>query len=157
MNPSTLDFAEEEEKFQLFLFELEDRQEAFIENSTAQGYQLDYTSQSLTELERYLTAMPFSWDDKSDEAVGRRLDCWTYLGEVVRQNHGGDWQLSWNDDNSANRGQFVITGHAPVEGVEFTPLRLIKTFIQRGQSGALNRAVQAQVNPTPVDFSDLRE
>jgi hypothetical protein len=157
MNPSSLDFTEATEKFQLFLFELEDRQEAFTEMAAAEGYVLDYCLGSLTELERYLTALTWSWDDKSDEAVGRRLDCWTYLGEVMRRNYGGDWQLSWNDDNSANRGHFFITGHRPIDGVEFTPLRLVKAFIQRGKPGALTRAVQVQAVSTQIDLRDLRE
>jgi hypothetical protein len=53
MNTSTLNLAEEEEKFQIFLFEMSDRQEAFI-GSLSKRYTLDYTLQSLAELERYI-------------------------------------------------------------------------------------------------------
>jgi hypothetical protein len=156
MNTSTLNLAEEEEKFQIFLFEMSDRQEAFI-GSLSKRYTLDYTLQSLAELERYIRENQIDWNDKSDNAVSQRLDCWTYLGEVMRHNYGGSWHLSWNDENTTNHGQYVIIGHTKVLGIEFTPLRLVKAFIQRGRGGELLRAVQAQINPVQLDLSDLRE
>lgn len=123
MNPNILNLAQAEENFQLFLFELDDRQEDFITAAEVKSFALDYSLKSLPELERYVKEAQFNWEDKADAAVGQRLDCWTYLGEVMRQNHGGAWQLSWDDDNTANRGQYVIAGHTATAGIEFTPLR----------------------------------
>lgn len=157
MNPFNLNPVEENERLQLFNFSKADEQEAFIENAAQEGYVLDYSMNSLPELERYVRTKKMVVDAISDEAVGQRMDCWTYLGEVVRQNFGGRWQVSFNEENTLNRGLFVVEGHAKTPGVEFVPNRLLQAFIQRGRGGEWRRAIEAQVNPRPVDFSDLME
>lgn len=152
-----LDPEQENERLQLFTFNKADEQDAFIETAEQEGYLLDYSLNSLTELERYVRANNLTVSDKSNKAIAQRMDCWTYLGEVVRRNFGGRWQVSMNDENSLNRGLFVIEGHAKTPGVEFVPSRLLQAFIQRGRGGEWRRAIEAQTDPRPVDFSDLQE
>lgn len=147
----------ENERLQLFNFSLPDEQEAFIDAATAEGYVFDYSLTSLADLERYVRAKALTVSDASDEAVAQRVNCWAYLGQVVRHNFGGRWAISMNEDNSLNRGLFVVEGHAKTPGVEFVPNRLLQAFIQRGRGGEWRRAIEAQTNPQPIDLSDLVE
>ena len=152
-----LDPEEENERLQLFTFNKVDEQEAFIASAEQEGYALNYSLDSLAELERYVRAKNLIVNDTSEEAIAQRVDCWTYLGEVVRLNFGGRWQVSMNDENSLNRGLFVIEGHAKTPGVEFVPNRLLQAFIQRGRGGEWRRAIEAQINPRAIDLSDIQD
>lgn len=148
---------DENEKLNLFLFEMDDLQEAFVEQAEAEGYTLDLSLDSLDELERYVIDTQVTFEDTSDAALAQRTNCWCYLGEVVRENCGGHWAFSANEENSVNWGMYVITGHSPVEGVEFEPLGTLKGFILHGTPGGLRAAVEADINPEEIDFSDIEE
>lgn len=153
-----LDSEEENEKLQLFIFEISDRQEAFMDAVAAKGYRLDYTFDTLSELERYIQAHAarMTWADKSDEAVAQRVDCWSYLGETFRKNYGGSWQVSLDDAQNVNYGMFVIQGFDAV-GVEFEPLGTLRRYMRQAKPGGLRSMMDAHVHVAPLDLSDLPE
>lgn len=79
------------------------------------------------------------------------------LGEVVRLNYGGKWVLSLEDPQSPHFNMPVLVGHAPVEGVEFAPILVMRSYALRRKKGTLKRAVDAQVSPEPLDLSGMTE
>jgi hypothetical protein len=80
-----------------------------------------------------------------------------YLGEIVRTNYGGKWHLSLDDPKNVNFNTPVIIGHTPIEGLEFSPIRTMRAFALKRQPGMLSRAINADINPRPIDLSDLIE
>jgi hypothetical protein len=159
MNLDRIEYNQDEEndKLQIFLFNMIEEEIDFIEQARREGYQLnaEHTVSSLSELERYVLDKGINYQDKSDEALHHRSLCWYYLGEVVRENFGGYWQFSMNEDNTMHWGLYVIEGHTPIPGLEFEPLGLLKRFTRRRNLGSLRRAIESQVNPEPVDLSEF--
>ena len=147
----------ENEKLQLFIFEMGDRQEAFLASLRAQGYRLDYSLATLPELERYIDARKpaMQWRDKSDAAIDLRLDCWSYLGECFRKVFGGGWNVSLEEPDGILYGQFVIEKFDEI-GQEFDPLGTLQSYLLRGRP-SLRSMMEAHVDYTPIDLSDLPE
>ncbi|GEM_PF-824398 len=158
MTKKTATAATKKEELQTFLFYLDDNQEEFIDNLTAQGYNLDYSLDTLPELERYIQGKgeQIAWKNKAESAATLRLPIWSYIGETFRQTFGGGWLVSLDDSDSVNYGQWVIKGFDTV-GVEFDPLGILQGYLLRGKPGALARALEAHVNAIPLDLSHLPE
>ena len=51
----------------------------------------------------------------------------------------------------------VIAGISPIADYYFSPLHLMRAYALRGTRAMLAVAVEAYVNPKPLDFSDLVE
>jgi hypothetical protein len=154
----TYNLDEEEQKLEGFLMAMVEEGIDFVEQAQAQGYHLnnEHSLASLEELERYVREEKATFSNPADKSLDQRSNCWYYLGEVVRQNFGGAWQFSMNEENTMHWGAYVLVGHSPVQGVEFKPLGLLKRFILRGyRAGALRKAITAQVNPIPLDLSEF--
>ena len=139
------DLSKEElkEKFELFLFNMDDCLEQFEEKTTKQGYNFDYSLDSLPLIEKYIV-------NNNVDDVGDDYDyiC-SYVGEVVRKNFkGSKWICNLDDvNNSLYFGFPVITGLCKVEGVLFSPFHVIKAFILRKKPNFLCDAIENQVNP----------
>jgi len=137
------------EDFNIFLFNMDDILEAFIEQAEGYGYRLDYSLNSLDQLETYaikMDAKPLS--DFHGHAS-------QYLGETVRKCFGGHWNLSLNmKENSLNYGKPVIIEHTKYD-VEFPPYQIFRNFLIRPIHGVLKRAVLNDVSPMLLDLSHL--
>ena len=157
MSTQQLDPDAENEKLQQFIFEMGDRQEAFLASLDQKGYRLDYSLDSLPELERYIDARKpeMQWRDKSDAAIELRLDCWSYIGEAFRKSFGGGWNVSLEDLDSVLYGQFVIEKFDEI-GQEFDPLGTLQSYLLRGMP-SIRSMMEAHVDYTPIDLSDLPE
>ena len=154
----SLDLESENEKLNLFLFEMDDRQEAFVEKLEEQGYSLDYTLDSVAYLERYIQAnyAQIEWKNKTNDAIELRGDCWSYLGETFRKTYGGGWRVSAEGPENVNYGKWVIEGFDD-KGTEFEPLGTLQGYLLRGKPGSLKRSLEVHVNFVPTDLSDLAE
>lgn len=146
------------EELQMFLFHLADNQEGFIERLRTEGYSLDYSLTSLSELERYIQdkGEQIAWRNTSDDAGMLRLPVWSYLGETFRKVFGGGWNVSLEDPASINYGKWVISGFDN-KGMEFDPLRTMQGYLLRGQPGSLRRSLEVHIQFVPTDLSDLAE
>jgi hypothetical protein len=51
----------------------------------------------------------------------------------------------------------VIKGHSKIEGLEFAPIGVMRAYSLRKKEGTLRRAVEAQIDPKPLDLSGLVE
>lgn len=144
---------EKEARFVDFLMDKSDDLDDFVND--AAGYALDYSLGSVGELERYILDQNISFQDASDKALVARSKCWEYLGEVVVRNYNARWTLSDNEENTANRGMFVVVGHSAVAGIEFVPARYVRAFTSRRQPGMLARIIAVDVNPPASVLDDM--
>jgi hypothetical protein len=80
-----------------------------------------------------------------------------YLGEIVRTNYEGKWQLSLDDPKNVNFNTPVIVGHTSIEGLEFSPIGMMRAFALKRRPGMWWAAIDADINPRPLDLSDLIE
>lgn len=135
--------------FELFLFNMDDILDVFIEKAAQDGYSLDYSLGSLDTLESYMVSI----DAKpKTEFHGQSSQ---YLGETVRRIFGGHWQLSLDmKENSLHYGKPVIVGYSKYN-VEFPPYERMATFLRRRIPGLLKQAVLIDVNPEPLDLNEL--
>ena len=76
-----------------------------------------------------------------------------YLGEFIRLNYGGKWTLPLKDKKNVNFNTPVITGHSPVEGLEFAPIRVICAFALRRYKCTIRRAIDNHIHPQILDLS----
>ena len=76
-----------------------------------------------------------------------------YLGEFIRLNYGGKWTLPLKDKKNVNFNTPVITGHSPIEGLEFAPIRVICAYALRRYKGTIRRAIDNHSHPQILDLS----
>lgn len=139
----------EAEKFEDFLMEMDDVLDDFADHAQASGFELDTTVQSLDRLERYFLSMePRFLDQTEIERFINRAG--RYLGEVLRINYGGRWELCIDDPNHIYYGQPMITGYAK-QNLEFAPIAAFRRFSRRKQPGMLRQIIDNHINPTLPD------
>ena len=143
------------EELQQYLFHLADNQEEFIEKLQNSGFYLDYSLNSLPELERYIGDMGerIAWKNKAESAAFLRLGVWSYIGETFRKNFGGGWLVSLSDPDSVYYGKWVISGFSEL-GLEFDPLGTMLSFLLRGKP-SIRSMMESFVNIVPLDLSHL--
>ncbi|QVN13191.1 hypothetical protein [Burkholderia sp. LAS2] len=144
-----------EEEFDNFLMNMDDQLDWLSGKAEEHGIELDLGLDDLSKLEKLFDLLS---DGKDKDYVSRLVVTFArFLGEVVRENYGGKWTLSLDDEKNINFNTPVIVGHVPIDGLEFAPLSVMRAYALRRKPGTLHRAVDAQVNPKPVDLSGLEE
>jgi hypothetical protein len=143
------------EKFDDFLFQMDDQLDALREMAEARGIALDMSAGDFERLEQLfdLVADGVSAERRKDLVVSFAR----YLGELVCVLFGGKWALALSDEKSVYYNQPVIVGHAPTPDLEFAPIMTMRAYSLKKHAGILRRAVMAQVRPEPLDLSDLVE
>lgn len=126
-------YRSELEKFEQYLFEMDDVIEDFIGEAAALGYALDYSDASLNALEAFIVARIESKLDQLKNRAAR------YLGEAFRKNVGGRWDLYLENTQDLHYKLPVITGFAPID-LDFCPVELIENFVAKKEAGMLYRA-----------------
>jgi hypothetical protein len=139
-----------EEKFENFLFNLDDYLENIIDKANNQGYEFNYSLDSLSDIECFIIKNGTTVDDDDYN------DLSAYLGECLRLNYGGKWICNLDKlNNSLYYGFPVIEGHS-IQDVLFSPFHLIKAFILRKKSNLFQKAIESQINPKPIDWSKFQ-
>ena len=82
---------QDKEKFESFLAEVNYLPDFLIEKAENKGYNLDYSIDSLNELERYLSTENIKKDDEDQQFAAM------YLGELIIKNYGGKWVIDLDD------------------------------------------------------------
>ncbi|MBR8233532.1 hypothetical protein K6W26_08885 [Burkholderia sp. AU42008] len=144
-----------EEAFDDFLMIMDDQLDWLSDEAKQHGIQLTVKLDDLPKLEKLFDLMSDGKD--KDYVSGLVVAFARFLGEIVRENYGGKWELPLDDEKNVNFNTPVIVGHTPVEGLEFAPLSVMRAYALRRKQGTLQRAVSAQINPTPLDLSGLAE
>ncbi len=130
------DFQVDVEKFQKFIFEMDDVMEVFLAFAMSKGFKLDYSISSLDDLEVFI-------DGSGDGARESELlnHCSRYLGEVFRKNLGGSWDLCIDDPKNINFKLPVINRFSEID-LEFCPLAVVGNYVARKKRGMLREAVE---------------
>lgn len=129
----------EREKFEQFLFEMDDVLEAFVATANARGFALDYSLESLAGLEQQWLE---TGDGERDGSAANRAA--RYLGEVFRRKLGGHWRLCEKGSRYLYNGLPVIAGYANLD-IEFCPVEVFANFVARRERGMLRRAVESHL------------
>lgn len=133
------------EKFNLFLFEMSDNLEQLEQKTAENGYNLDYSISSLTQIENYIIENKISVNSNDYDGLS------TYLGEVVRKNYGGKWICNLDEkNNSLYYGFPVIQDHSKYD-VLFSPFHIVKAFIIRPKGNLFITAIESQINPPNIN------
>lgn len=133
--------AAQREKFEMYLFEMDDVLEAFLEEAGAAGFHLDYSLQSLDLLEEYWLAV----SPQAEDPERIRQQAARYYGEVFRLNYGGKWRLSEKHPRDIYFGLPVICGFDPkAPDYEFCPLVTFHNFTVNQHRGLLRRAAELE-------------
>lgn len=146
---------ESEIMFEDFLMIMDDQLDWLFEEALKHGVSLSTEMEDCEKLEILFDKMSTGLTTEQVQDLSWLLS--RQLGEVVRRTHGGKWVLSWNDDNSVNRGLPVIVGHCPIDGVEFVPSRTMHFYALRKVRGLLRRAIEADVRPSPIEVRAVEE
>jgi hypothetical protein len=127
---------EELEKFEFYVFEMDDVLEPFVAEAKAARYNFDYSLDSLEDLERYLARAPVGADRSLYLNRAAR-----YLGEVFRNVVGGHWELCLTPPNNAYFKLPIITGYSD-SGIEFCPIIMVQGYAFSPEPGKLKRVVK---------------
>jgi hypothetical protein len=139
-----------EEMFGLFMFNLSERLEIFIEKAEQQNLNLDYSLNSLHNLEEYLSVNKV---DKDSDDVNKAA---AYFGEVVRLNYGGIWKCSLDiKNNSLYYGKPVISGLTIPEDLELSPFDSVLTYVIRPRKDHFLKVIDSYVGPEDDDLDDF--
>jgi hypothetical protein len=128
---------EELEKFEQYLFEMDDVLSAFVSDARREGIDLDYSIESLDRLEALALSKSKDGADAVELLKSRAA---RYLGEVFRKHSGGRWQLCLEDPKYLYFKLPVVTGYAAVP-MEFCPIEVIANFLHSSKLGTLRSAV----------------
>lgn len=149
MSLKNLTKKELEEKFEMFIFNMDDCLEQFIEKAEEKEVILDYSISSLKLLENYLSENKTTVDDDDYN------DAASYLGEVIRKNYNGQWICNLDkENNSLYYGFPVITKHVNYD-ILYSPFHVIKAFLLRHKENLFTTSIESQLNPQKIDLSDL--
>ena len=129
---------EEREKFEHFLFEMDDVLDAFISEARSRGFALNYSLESLESLETLL----LSQHGPGDDGVLLKGRAARYLGEVFRKAVGGRWELCLKDPAYLYFKLPVISGYS-ASGIEFCPVEVLTNFLHARKKGLLRQAVES--------------
>jgi hypothetical protein len=129
---------EELEKFQEYLFEMDDVLEVFIEEARQAGVTLDYSEKSLDAIEPYLKEKLAAEGNRD----GLRNQAGRYVGETFRKLIGGKWELCLKAPNYLYFKLPVISGYS-AEPIEFCPNAVVDNFLGWQKPGTLKRAFAA--------------
>ncbi|MFJ1435833.1 hypothetical protein ACILFN_10895 [Capnocytophaga canimorsus] len=139
-----------EDKFENFIFNIDNYVESIQNKAKSQGLDFDLSIKSVDLIEKYIVNndITIENDDYNDLSA--------YLGEVVRRNfQNAQWKCNLDKvNNSIYYGFPVIEGHS-TEGILLSPFHLIKAFILRKKERLLLGAIENQINPELIDWSDF--
>ncbi len=137
------------EKFDNFLFNLDECLAVFINKLNNKGYTLDYTIDSLDSLEKYIIneKIETNEDDVNDSGC--------YFGEVVRRKYGGRWVCSLNNKDSMFYSKPVIIEHTEPEDLELSPIDDVQTLIIRPRQHHFKTIIEGHINPEEIDWAEF--
>lgn len=130
---------EELDRFESFLFEMDDVLDSFVTEAASNEVVLDYSLSSLPLLEEFLLARAAGAD--SEVLINRAA---RYLGEVFRKTVGGKWELCLKDPKYLYSRLPVISGYATTP-IEFCPIEVVRNFLHSKRKGLLRTAVESDM------------
>jgi hypothetical protein len=143
------------ENFDNFLDIMDDQLDAPEEDAAKFGIALDYSMESLGNLEKLFNEMSKGMD--KEKITSLVVYFARYLGEVFVRNYNGKWALSLDDPKNVYFNTPVIVGHSSIKELDFSPIFVMRAYSLRRKLGLFKTAIEAHINPTPLDLSHLAE
>lgn len=113
------------EDFDLFLFHIDDYLDELVEKAQTQGFNLDYSLESLINLAKYIRKNKIINDRYH---IADFANCWVYLGEVFRRTApSAYWTINLDNIQNMNYGLYFLTGYDE-EMSEFIPILYVNNF-----------------------------
>lgn len=130
------------EKFEYFLFEMDDVLTMFLEEVSTQLHNchLDFSLDSLCCTERFL--LQICKEDPDLEMHINRVA--RYIGEVFRKTVGGKWELCLKDPKYLYYGLPVISGFSDLP-IEFCPIEVTRNFVRSRRLGLIRNAIESNI------------
>jgi hypothetical protein len=152
MTKKILDKESENDRFQIFLMNIDDVVDEFIEEAERLGFEFDFSEYSLDMLENYYLRREseLNQDEKRKNAFIESAA--RYLGETLIKNYGGDWALAIDDPKNFYYGLPIINGHSKY-GVDFCPHETFRMFTRRKTHGFLRKVIQNDINPVRLELT----
>ena len=139
------------EVFDDFLIAMDDQIEWLIEEAKKHKIALTNSPNTPELLEKSFDLIS---EELNEEDIEKLIVIFgRYLGEFIRLNYGGKWTLPLKDKKNINFNTPVITGHSPIEGLEFAPIRVIRAYALRRYKGTIRRAIDNHIHPQILDLS----
>ena len=146
-----IDQVQAAEVFDDFLIATDDQIEWLIEE--AKKYKIALTNSPNTP-ELLEKSFDLISEELNEEDIEKLIVIFgRYLGEFIRLNYDGKWTLPLKDKKNVNFNTPVITGHSPIEGLEFAPIRVICAYALRRYKGTIRRAIDNHIHPQILDLS----
>ena len=121
------------EVFDDFLIAMDDQLEWLIEEAKKHKIALTNSPNTPELLEKSFDLIS---EELNEEDIEKLIVIFgRYLGEFIRLNYDGKWTLPLKDKKNVNFNTPVITGHSPIEGLEFAPIRVICAYALRNCNG----------------------
>ena len=136
---------EEIEKFNNWIMEMDDRLEPLLGYAEDKGYSLDYSLDSLAIFEEFVKSEKINFDHDYF------ITCARYLGELVRINFNGQWDLDIDDPRSLYYKKPVISKYSKYDTF-FSPINILKNYTREYKQGLLLRAINATTDPEPFNL-----
>ncbi|CAM4012898.1 hypothetical protein SAMN06265348_101153 [Pedobacter westerhofensis] len=139
-----------EEKFENFIFNLDEYIEHLVDKASKQGFNLNYSLKSLTDLEAYLSKNNV---DKDSDDVN---DAAAYFGEVVRKNFGGSWKCSLDmEGNSMYYGKPVLSGYTESPDLELSPFETVLFYILKPKENHFLSIIENDIDPDGINLTEF--
>ncbi len=131
---------EELDKFETFLIEMDEVVDQFVADADAAGHPLNFSIDSLSELEGFLAhRLATANDDELEQLLNRAA---RYFGESFRRKFGGKWELCLKNPRYLYYRLPVISGYSESD-IEFCPLEVLRNFAHKQETGMLRKACEA--------------
>jgi hypothetical protein len=136
---------QDHEKFNLFMFYIDDSVEAVIELGRKYNLEISIDMTSLEDFERLMEL------ENVDPADNSKINTFAqFLGENFRRRYGGRWKLGDDEKDAKRYAVPVIAGHAGSD-VSFDPIDKTRKFARQRKSGLIQRAILSIVKPEVLD------
>jgi hypothetical protein len=145
--------AEARDRFEGWLAHMGDFLEEFRASYPAEtAAKLDYSLESLEAIEALvLTEFP-TYEATLPASAAQRLNLFAiYVGETLRKQAGGKWDIPLDDPDYVWFNLPVISGCGPHGNGEACPLTLVTTSAHRRTGSFLRRAVEKRAGKIPAD------
>lgn len=147
MNIENLSEDELKEKFENFIFNVDDYIEDLESRTEKYGLKLDFSLDSLKEIEKYILKKNIKIDDDEYDYIA------AYLGEVIVKNFKLKWQCNLDKINNSLYYGFPVLEGLSKKDVLYSPFHIIKAFILRHKEGLIINSIESLVNPEPIDWN----
>lgn len=125
MSKKTLNKEKAIEDLNKFLFYIDDWLEELVEHASEQGFNLDFSLESLKDLAKYVRKNNII---NNKENIAEFANCWVYLGETFRKLAANSfWTVGLEDKRNMNYGLYFLTGYNENMS-EFIPILYLNNF-----------------------------